>query len=287
MPSVGPWELLEAVGEGNTSLVWKARDPSGRLAALKILRDQRLDDEETRSRLRQEVRILAALDHPNIARLLDSGEVAEEHIKRVDPVRRVWLALEWVEGVDLAAAVGGRPLEPRRVFVLGRQIAFGLGAAHERAVVHRDLSPANVRVTPADEIKLVDFGLAKVLSEHSPSLGRRTMVTAVGSVLGTAPWMAPEQFSSKPVDARTDIHALGALLYYLAVGRQPFEGRNLLMVMQAIEAPERPRPGVAGSRCGEVFDALVTACLARDPAGRPQSATEVARVLDDLLREAG
>jgi serine/threonine-protein kinase len=153
--------------------------------------------------------------------------------------------------------------------------------------VHRDLSPANVRVTPADEIKLVDFGLAKVLSEHSPALGKRTMVTAVGSLLGTAPWMAPEQFGSRPVDARTDIHALGALLFYLAVGRQPFEGRNLLMVMQAIEAPERPRPGAAGSRCGELFDALVTACLARDPAARPQSAAEVARVLEGLLHETG
>lgn len=283
MRRIGPWELHEQVGEGGIATVWRGRDESGREAALKILRDQRLSDPDVRSRVRQEIRILALLDHPNIAALLDHGELLEAHVRSVEPLRRLWLALEWVAGSDLSELVSRRgALEQELVVRVGGQVASALAAAHTQGVVHRDLTPRNVLVTPQWEAKLVDFGLAKVLDQAASALGQRTNPTGLGAIVGSAPWLSPEQVEGRAVDARTDIHALGAVLYFLATGQRPFGGRNVLEVLDGVLAAVRPRVNTGGAVVSEALDALISTCLARDPDARPQSAGEVARLLQSL-----
>src|SRR6185436_9224869 len=219
---LGPYEITSAIGAGGMGEVFRARDTQlGRDAAIKVLPGVFVNDAERVTRFRREAQVLAALHHPGIASIFgleeDDGRLA--------------LAMEYVEGEDLAQRLERGPLPVDEALDVARQIAEALEEAHERGVVHRDLKPGNVKVTPDGKVKVLDFGLAKAWSpdpssgsapdlSQSPTLAHAG--TAAGVILGTAAYMSPEQARGKAVDKRSDIWSFGALLHELLAGQPLF-----------------------------------------------------------------
>jgi tRNA A-37 threonylcarbamoyl transferase component Bud32/dienelactone hydrolase len=272
---LGPYEIIAPLGAGGMGEVYRARDKRlGRDVAIKVLPEELARDAELVSRLDREARAVAALNHPNIVVL----HSIEEH----EGIR--FLTMEFVEGESLDRHVtpGGLPIP--RVLEIGTAIADALTAAHEKGVVHRDLKPANVMVARDGRIKVLDFGLAK-LATTGPSLGGTQAATmeaplsTTGAIMGTVPYMAPEQIRGERVDARTDLFALGIVLYELAAGRRPFEGRTAADVSSAIlrDTPA-PLTSVRAGLTGEL-DRVVRRCLEKSPDARFQTALELAAEL--------
>jgi Tol biopolymer transport system component len=259
--------------------VYRARDTRlGRDVAVKVLGDGFHDNAEYRARFEREARAVAELSHPNIATLFDVGRDSGLE----------FLVMELVEGETLAARLRKGPLPIEAVCRLGAQIAGALAAAHVRGIVHRDLKPANIIVT-ATGAKLLDFGLAKRFETGAGDTAAVTVsreLTAAGTILGTVPYMAPEQVEGGPVDARTDLFALGSVLREMATGRRAFDaptGPALIAAILAVELPPIAslRPGVPPS-----LDRLVRECLRKDPSQRWQSAQDAALVLDGIAGDA-
>lgn len=227
--------------------VWKARDTRlGRIVAVKRLKARHS------ARFEQEARAIAALNHPHICQIHDIG--------------RDYLVLEYIEGKPLKG-----PASADEALRLAGQIAEALDAAHRKGVVHRDLKPANILVTPEGLAKLLDFGIAKHVTDPEET------VTIEGTVLGTAPYMAPEQAEGKALDARSDVFSFGAVLYELLSGRKAFHGENSISTMAAILHKE-PTPLEAPA----TLQALVKKCMAKDPTLRYQSMAEVRSALREV-----
>ena len=250
--------------------------------AVKVLDESRTRDPQILSRFRREARIEAALRHPNVAAFHALDEAILSDGNQARPRRRLlYLVMEWVPGEDLTELLlRGERIPLARQLDVATQVAAALEAAHAAGVIHRDLKPSNIRLTPDGRVKVLDFGLAKVLEgaelhrDHPP-----TFQTTIGSLLGTAPYMAPEQLFGRAVDARTDLFALGVVMYQMATGQVPFSGRNIVEVLQAVSGdtpapPSRLAPGVPPQ-----LDALVLRLLAKEPAERLPSATAVRHVL--------
>jgi eukaryotic-like serine/threonine-protein kinase len=284
LPRIAHYQLLESVGEGGMGTVYRGEDVrNGAAVAVKVLDESRAQDPQIFSRFRREARIEAALRHPNIAAFHDFGE----HVSWSEGGGRrrfVYLVIEWIPGVDLAEILawpGKVPAE--RAVEYARQIAGALEAAHAVGVVHRDLKPSNIRITLENRVKILDFGLAKILEEtelhrdHPP-----TFQTTIGSLLGTAPYMAPEQLFGKGVDFRTDLFALGVILYQMITGQVPFSGRNILEILQAVSTQEPVRPSVLVPEVPPALEDIVLRLLAKEPSGRPASATELLASLEGL-----
>lgn len=271
------YEILAPIGAGGMGVVYRALDTRlGREIAIKVLPAEVAADPGRLARFEREARTVAALNHPNI--------VVLHSIEEADGVR--FLTMELVGGRTLDAEVrpGGQPLE--RLLELGAPLAEALEAAHGRGVVHRDLKPRNVMVTAEGRIKVLDFGLAKPAAggPAGPESDAPTepALSVAGQVLGTVPYMAPEQVRGADADARTDLFALGVMLYQLASGRHPFAGGSLADLTTAI-LRDAPRP-LAALRpdLPEGFTRLVGRCLEKDPAARPGSARELAAELRAL-----
>lgn len=251
--TLGPYEILAKLGEGGMGDVWKARDTRlNRTVAVKRLKDQHGD------RFAQEARAIAALSHPHICQIFDIGPD--------------YLVLEYIEGHPLA---GGLPAEDAVRFAT--QIAEALDAAHRKGIVHRDLKPANIMVTNDGVIKLLDFGLAKQTADSGHTLTIEG--TAVGTIMGTVGYMAPEQAEGRTADARSDIFSFGVVLYELLSGRRPFTGSNAVSTMAAIIRDD-PAPLAAPPS----LQAIVARCLAKAPEQRYQT---MAELLDDLRAPSG
>jgi serine/threonine-protein kinase len=249
---LGPYEILAKLGEGGMGEVWKARDTRlNRTVAVKRLKSQH------NARFQQEARAIAALNHPHICQIFDIGPD--------------YLVLEYIEGHPLEAGV-----DADDALRLAMQIADALDAAHRKGVVHRDLKPANIMVTSEGSVKLLDFGLAK---QAAGSDDVSTIEgTAIGTVMGTAAYMAPEQAEGKPLDVRSDIFSFGSVLYELLSGRRAFQGENALSTMAAILRDE-PAPLDAPA----TLQVIVKRCLAKPPGQRYQT---VADLRDDLEKAA-
>lgn len=282
---IGPYRLVDRVGRGGLGTVFRARDRlrDDQEVALKILDDSRLTEPEIVARFRREAKIVAALDHPAIAGFHDFDEVVLE--EEGSTRRLLYLVLEWVPGEDLAARLRTRRrLSVSEVVELGQQVTGALAVAHRAGVVHRDLKPANLRITPEGRLKILDFGLAKILAESRLSReGMDSFQTAAGSVLGTARYMAPEQLLGEPVDERSDLFSLGTILYRCATGRDAFEGENLLGLLRSIKEAEPPSPAELVPGLPGTLDRLILDLLAKDPGDRPSSAAEVTKRLGELL----
>lgn len=279
---LGIYRLLEKVAEGGAGAVYRAEitsRPDAPNVALKLLIDRRLTEPQMVARFRREAKILAALRHPAISRLLDFDEVLVDTGRGVR--RHLFLVLEWVEGRDLSDILSERGrLEVAECVSLGSQVAAALGAAHAAGVVHRDLKPRNLRVTPDGEIRVLDFGLAKILADSRLAReGMATFQTAAGSIMGSARHMAPEQLAGRPVDERSDLYSLGSILYRCLTGRDPFEGRNLLSLVRSITEEMPPPLRDLRPDCPESLASLVARLLAKDPGERPGSAKEVEEAL--------
>ncbi len=277
---LGAYEILAALGAGGMGEVYRARDNRlGREVALKVLPAAVSRDTERLARFEREARTVAALNHPNIVTLFsveDAGEVR-------------FLTMELVEGksLDHELAPGGLPVP--RVIELGIALADALAAAHEKGVVHRDLKPANVMLTKDGRVKVLDFGLAKLAEagtdlELTTAATVATPLTGAGMIAGTVPYMAPEQLRGEAVDARTDLFALGVVLYELASGRRPFAGETHADVSSAIlrDTPQ-PLAGLRGDLPAE-FARIVARCLEKSPRERVQTALDVSNELRRLRK---
>lgn len=270
----GPFELLQPLGEGSHGMVWLAQQPHPRRkVALKILKGA-LADRQLETRFFREVELLAMLEHPNIARLYESG-VAET---ASGPVH--WLAMEFVEGRTLQDWAAANPTKRKRIALL-EALCRAVNFAHTRGVVHRDLKPSNILVDAQDQPHIIDFGVAAALDR-----GDLAHMTVIGSVLGTLPYMSPQQLDgSSPCDPRWDVYALGAIAYELLSGQLPQPGlataTSLIGAMKILaDVPPPPLGKIAREYRGDL-ETVVMKAIAHDAKDRYSSASELA---DDLLR---
>jgi serine/threonine protein kinase len=272
---IGPYRVESRLGAGGMGETWRAWD--GRLArwvALKRIHPRAATEATARERLRREARAAARLNHPAVVQIYDLLETDDG-----DDI----LVLELVPGETLAAALRKEgPWPPGRAAALGCEIAAGLAAAHAAGLVHRDLKPGNVMVTPSGHAKILDLGLARRFEgdDDDPTL------TAEGHVLGTLSAMSPEQAAGLAVDGRSDLFSFGTLLYETLSGRSPFAAESPLAILQKIGSAI-PDPLVeVDPAIPPGLSRLVERLLAKEPNHRPQSAAQVAAVLDGFAREA-
>jgi serine/threonine-protein kinase len=278
---LGPYEIVGPLGAGGMGEVYRARDTRlGRDVAIKALPDAFARDREHVTRFLREGRALASLNHPNIS--------AIHGLEESDG--RSYLVLEFVEGLTLAERLRRGPLPLAEAIRVCRQIAAGLEAAHESGIVHRDLKPGNVMFTRSDEVKVLDFGLAKDLGatrDGAPSAATTLGGTAEGTVLGTAAYMSPEQASGRTTDRRTDIWAFGCVLYECLVGRPVFAGESYAEIVARVLHAEPDWAALPTATPDRVRE-LVERCLTRDPTQRLRDIGEARIALQDATPgEAG
>src|SRR6266567_2912542 len=233
---IGPYEIVDLLGAGAMGQVYRARDTNlGRMAAIKVLPDAFLQDHERRARFQREAKILAALNHTNIAAVYGWEERDGSSA----------LVMELVEGRPLNELIPRHGIPLDKAFGLSIQIARGLEAAHRAGIVHRDLKPSNVMVTATGVVKLLDFGLA-TQSAVASQVGHEETVTATvkrsaeGTIVGTVAYMSPEQAQGKPLDARSDLFSFGTMLFEMLTGKRPFGHDNPVSTLAAILREEPP-----------------------------------------------
>src|SRR5438445_987882 len=257
---LGGYQTLTLIGVGGMGEVYHARDLKlGREVALKILRGELAQDAERLSRFDREARLLASLNHPHIATLYGMEEA--------DGVR--FLVMEFVPGPTVADRLVGGPLSVAESLSLGRQVAEALEAAHEKGVVHRDLKPGNVKITPAGKVKLLDFGLAKAVAvDSAPGAETATHdTTREGTILGTPYYMSPEQVRGQPLDRRTDIWSFGCVLFEALSGQRAFPGSTGPDIFAAILERE-PNWTLLPPAVPPSIRNLLQRCFRKDPAAR-------------------
>ena len=267
------YRVDERLGAGGMGEVYRARDLKlDRDVALKVLPENALADEAARARFRKEAHALSRLSHPHVAHLLDfDSENGTD-----------FLVMELVAGSSLDEALRPGPLPEKDVLRLGAQLARGLQAAHERGVVHRDLKPSNLHLTEDGLLKILDFGLARLAPGPEAAHGHTTATeTAAGAVVGSPPYMAPEQLLGKPPDARSDLYSAGAVLYELATGRRPFGSRSGVALTDAILHEPPPPPSSLSASLSPALESVILKALDKDPELRYQSAKDL---LVDLER---
>ncbi len=282
--TIAHYRIVEKLGDGGMGVVYRAEDLKlGREVALKFLPDDVTPDRESLERFERETRVAAAINHPNICTVYEAGEY-EGH---------PYLAMELLEGATLKHRIARRPVPIDTLLNWGIQITDGLDAAHSRGVVHRDIKPANIFVTKRDHLKILDFGLAKLVGPRrlTPALLEETVaipadaLTTPGTSAGTPGYMSPEQACGDEPDPRTDLFSLGIVLYEMATGRVPFQGKNSAAVVGAIlhQAPEPPsqlNPEVPAK-----LDEIIARALEKDPDVRYQTAADLRAELKRLRRD--
>lgn len=272
----GSYEILELIGTGGMGNVYRARDDKlGRTVAIKVLPDEVADDPLRIERFEREARAASALNHPGIVTVHDFGRDGA----------RSYLVMEWIEGETLREKLGAGPLSPSALLEIAIPVAEGLAKAHGAGIVHRDMKPENLMMTVDGHVKILDFGLAKVRAPMSPdeaALETLSATATAGIVMGTAPYMAPEQASGRPVDFRADLFSFGAILYEMATGSAPFRRASTAETLGAIlhyepSAVSGTMPGVP-----RAFDAIVARCLAKNPDDRYSSTKDLVADLKHL-----
>jgi serine/threonine protein kinase len=273
---LGPYDVLAPIGAGGMGEVYRARDTRlGREVAIKVLPPDVASDADRLGRFEREARAAAALNHPNILAVFDIGSSAQS----------AYIVTELLEGQTLRDMLMGERLAVPRAVDLAAQIADGLAAAHGRGIVHRDIKPENIFVTADGRAKILDFGLAKLVTTDDPGgpEAPTRSATSPHTVLGTAGYMAPEQVRGQPVDHRADIFAFGAVLYEMLSGRRAFSGENALDVMSAIlREPPAPLSSSVDRPVPPALQRLVDRCLEKSPAARFQSTTDLAFTLKTI-----
>ena len=278
--TISHYTILSKLGEGGMGTVYAAEDMHlGRKVALKMLPPSTAEDTERLERFRREAKTVASLNHPSIVTLFSVEESQHGH----------FLTMELVEGKSLEEMLRGtRGLPLETFFSISIPLAEALSAAHQRGIVHRDLKPANVMVAHDGRVKVLDFGLAK-LQAGSEEVGSPEMatlaLTQAGMVMGTMPYMSPEQVQSKPVDPRTDIFSLGVVLYEMATGERPFSGDTSADLISAI-LRDSPQPvNQVKVDLPNHLGRVIKRCLSKDPSGRYQAATDLKNELEELQSE--
>jgi TolB-like protein/Tfp pilus assembly protein PilF/tRNA A-37 threonylcarbamoyl transferase component Bud32 len=264
---ISHYEILERIGAGGMAVVYKARDARlERLVALKLLAPALIRDEEAKERFVREARAASALDHPNICTVHEIDETEDG---------QMFISMSYYEGGTLKDMIREKPLTSLRAIEIAVQVARGLAEAHEKGVIHRDIKPANIMMTAKGQVKIMDFGLAKLSGEEG--------ITEIGIPMGTVAYMSPEQAEGRDIDCRTDIWSLGVVLYEMVSGRPPFKGENAHAILYSILNVDpvpvtRIRPGIENP-----LERIINKALTKDPDSRYQS---VGDLLADL-REIG
>ena len=262
---VGHYYVVGKLGEGGMGVVYRARDERlERDVALKVLREGSLTDEAARKRFRKEAIALSRLNHPNIATVFDFD--SEDGVD--------FLVMEYVEGVSLAHRIASSGLSEKETAAIGAQIAQALEEAHDHGVVHRDLKPGNILLTPKGRVKVLDFGLARLLQPVDGLEGPESL-TQTTAMAGTLPYMTPEQLQGEAADARSDIHAVGAVLYEMATGQQAFHEQLTSRAIDQILHHPPISPRAINRRMSPELERIILKCLEKSPNDRYQSAREL------------
>jgi serine/threonine protein kinase/Tfp pilus assembly protein PilF len=280
---LGHYRILSRIGAGGMGEVFLAEDLKlGRKVAIKFLGEKALVDDLARKRLIREAKAAATLDHPNIYTI---HEVNDEQ-------SRPFIVMQYVEGENLAARIKNQMLDATEIVDIAVQMTEAMVEAHSHRIIHRDIKPLNVIVTARRQVKILDFGLAKVLREKDvveTEADTLSQLTGSGQVMGTVGYMSPEQLRGQEVDSRTDIFSLGVLLYNCATGKSAFTGSSVIEICLKVVQSEPPRPSEVNENLPEELERIILKAMAKDPAARYQSADEMLADLLDLkamLQEA-
>ena len=264
------YRVTGLLGTGGMARVYRARDELlGREVALKVLSERLSTDRSFVERFRREAQNAAGLNHPNIVSLFDYG----------DEDRRYFIVMELIDGRSLSDIIDeDGPLMPERAAEIARDVARGLGRAHDSGLVHRDIKPHNIMITNTGQTKVTDFGIARALSADAEAT-----MTQTGMVIGTAAYLSPEQAQGNPVDARSDVYSLGCVLHEMLTGDAPFAGDTPLSIAYKHVRENPERPSEVNADVPEALDAIVMKAMSKNPDNRYGDATEMAEDLDRFL----
>jgi serine/threonine-protein kinase len=288
----GRFVILGKLGAGSMGTVYRARQENiGRSVAIKILRSDRAFDAVAKARFTREARAMSLLTSPHTVTVFDFGEIPDDGDELAGTSASLYLAMELLEGESLGARLKKRGrLEVEEAVGVARHALLSLAEAHEKGIIHRDLKPDNLFLTRAAEpghaeiCKVLDFGIAKIQSDH-PDVD--ALETQAGTVFGTPRYMSPEQAQGKALDTRSDLYALGVLLYQMLVGRAPFVDEDAVVVMarhiKSIAVP--PDEAAPDAGIGEALSRVVMRVLAKDPDDRPASAPDLMAELDRAMKK--
>jgi serine/threonine protein kinase/outer membrane protein assembly factor BamD (BamD/ComL family) len=277
--TLGNYRIIERLGEGGMGVVYKAQDLTlGRHVALKLLPDHIAGDRESVERFRREARTASALNHPNICTIYSFG----------DHDGHLMLAMELLDGEPLEKKIDDNgPLELPALINIATQVADALEAAHGEGVLHRDIKPANIFVTKRGQVKVLDFGLAKLASRDDDSRVTQHFASRTGTTVGTISYMSPEQARGQPLDSRTDLFSFGVVLYEMATGRQSFEGSTTAVIFDGI-LNRQPRPVCTlNASLPAELERIINKALEKDRMLRYQTAADLRADLQRLKRDSG
>src|ERR1700730_11542265 len=270
---LGPYEILAPLGAGGMGEVYRARDDRlKREVAVKVLPAELAADPERRARFEREARAASGLSHPNILTVYDIGSTDST----------VYIAMELIEGGTLKDLVASGPVGTKKLLELSTQIAEGLAAAHAAGIVHRDLKPANVMVSKHGYVKILDFGLAKLVTPEDQELSvaqTAADATRPGMVMGTVGYMSPEQAAGRPLDFRSDQFSFGSMVYEMATGKRAFERGTTAETLTAIIREEPEPVSQLNPKVPAPIRWLVERCLTKDPEDRFGTTKDMARDL--------
>jgi predicted Ser/Thr protein kinase len=275
--TVSHYRVVNQLGAGGMGVVYGADDTRlGRQVALKFIPEDLVRDRQAVERFRVEARTTSALNHPNICTVYDIGEHEGQP----------FIVMEWMKGQTLHDRISGGVLKVHQIVDIGIEIADALDAAHTQGVVHRDIKPANIFLTDRGHVKVMDFGLAKLLSDQSTvDTAQMEALTLPGMTLGTASYMSPEQAAGDTFDGRSDLFSLGIVLYECATGRRPFVGNSARAVLAAILHTAPTAPGMLNPDLPQRLQQVISDCLEKDPDLRYQNAASLRADLKRVKRD--
>lgn len=272
----GRYEIEKELGKGAMGVVYLAHDPEiNRRVALKVLRADRVTSEDFARRFQKEAQAIGRLSHPHIVTVYDVGH---DH-------STIYIAMEFLEGQPMDEVFKQRTPDFESIRNIGIQVARTLDYAHGQGIVHRDIKPSNIMLTATGDVKITDFGIARIEDPSAPQL------TQAGEILGTPIYMSPEQVKGQTVDGRSDLYSLGVILYELSTGHRPFSGKNMAAIFHAItsEAPENPMAAEPFVSCGATpaLSELILKSLEKSPENRFQTGESMAKALEESQAGSG
>jgi serine/threonine-protein kinase len=264
----GRYQIVKELGKGTMGVVYEAHDPQiDRLVALKILRPDRMVNEAYVGRFLKEARAIGRLAHPSIVTIYDVGEDNDT----------IYIAMEYLKGKPFDQVIRSGSLSVAQCIDIAHQVAEALDYAHKQAIVHRDIKPSNIILTEDYKVKLTDFGIARI--EDAATMYQ----TKAGEILGTPVYMSPEQTMGQTVDGRSDLYALGVILYEMIVGRRPFTGNNIAAILRAITQDTPESPADVDQFIPRALSDLIMKSIARDPSKRFQTGRQMADSLASTI----